>query len=265
MHLAVAKWKIEHNHKLEVKFVKPRIAYRETIRKMADASYRHKKQSGGSGQFGEVAMRIEPWYEGMPEPHGLTIRGKETHDLTWGGKLVYYNCIVGGVIDTRFLPSILKGVMEKMHQGPLTGSYVRDIRVCVFDGKMHAVDSNDIAFRLAGISAFKLAFQQADPQLLEPIYHVEVRCPDDLTGNIMGDIQQRRGMVEGIDTEGQFTVVKAQVPHAEMHQFSSSLRSITQGRARFKMKFNHYAPVSADLQRRLSEVYKKEGSELVEA
>ena len=265
MHLAVIKWKLQHIFKLDVQYAQTKIAYRETIRREAEATYRHKKQSGGSGQFGEVAMRIEPWYEGMPEPHGLTIRGKETHDLTWGGKLVYYNCIVGGVIDTRFLPSILKGVMEKMHQGPLTGSYVRDIRVCVFDGKMHAVDSNDIAFRLAGISAFKLAFQQADPQLLEPIYHVEVRCPDDLTGNIMGDIQQRRGMVEGIDTEGQFTVVKAQVPHAEMHQFSSSLRSITQGRARFKMKFNHYAPVSADLQRKLSEVYKKEGSELIEA
>src|SRR6476620_10683638 len=213
MHLAVAKWKIEHIHKLEVKFTKARIPYRETIRKMADANYRHKKQSGGAGQFGEVYMRIEPWYEGMPDPSGLTVRGRDTYDLDWGGKLVFYNCIVGGAIDARFLPSVLKGVMEKMHNGPLTGSYARDIRVSVYDGKMHPVDSNDISFKIAGLQAFRQAFQQADPQILEPIYHVEVRCPDELTGGILGDIQQKRGIVEGMDTEGHFTVVKAQVPH----------------------------------------------------
>lgn len=266
MHLTVIKWKLQNVFKLDVQYSQAKIAYRETIRKEAEATYRHKKQSGGAGQFGEVSMRIEPYYEGMPEPHGITVRGREIHELPWGGKLVYYNCIVGGVIDIRFLPSILKGVMEKMQHGPLTGSYVRDIRVCVFDGKMHAVDSNDIAFKLAGLNAFKLAFQQADPQVLEPIYHVEVRCPDDLTGAVMGDIQQRRGMVEGIDSEGHFTVVKAQVPHAEMHNFSSSLRSSTQGRARFKMKFDHYAPVSFEVQRKLSEAHsKKEGAEMAEA
>ncbi|MCW3111595.1 MAG: translation elongation factor 2 [Segetibacter sp.] len=264
MHLSVIKWKLRNVFKLDVQYSQPKIAYRETIRKEAEATYRHKKQSGGAGQFGEVAMRIEPWYEGMPEPHGLNIRGKEVIDLAWGGKLAYYNCIVGGVIDTRFLPSIMKGVMEKMQQGPLTGSYVRDIRVCVFDGKMHPVDSNDISFKLAGMMAFKQAFQQADPQVLEPIYSVEVRCPDELTGGIMGDIQQRRGMVEGMDTEGHFTVVKAQVPHAEMQSFTSSLRSITQGRARLKMKFHHYAPVSMELQRKLSEAYKKESTEMAE-
>ena len=128
MHLAVLKWKIEHAQKIEVKFSRPRIPYRETIRKMAESNYRHKKQSGGSGQFGEVFMRIEPWYEGMPEPANLNVRGREVVDLDWGGKLVYYDCIVGGAIDTRFLPSIFKGVMEKMHEGPLTGSYVRDVR-----------------------------------------------------------------------------------------------------------------------------------------
>ncbi len=265
MHLAVIKWKLQHNFKIEVQYFPAKIAYRETIRKESEAAFRHKKQSGGAGQFGEVSLRIDPWYEGMPEPDNLTIRGKDIYDLTWGGKLVYYNCIVGGVIDIRFLPSILKGVMEKMQKGPLTGSCVRDIRVCVFDGKMHAVDSNDIAFKLAGMHAFKLAFQQADPQLLEPIYYVEVRCPDELTGAIMGDIQQRRGMVEGMDTEGNFTVVKAQVPHAEMQQFSASLRSVTQGRARFKMKFDHYAPVSFEVQKKLSEAYRKEGAEMAEA
>lgn len=264
MHLSVIKWKLLNIFKLDVQYSQPKIAYRETIRKEAEATYRHKKQSGGAGQFGEVAMRIEPWYDGMPEPHGLNVRGKEVHDLPWGGKLAYYNCIVGGVIDTRFLPSILKGVMEKMQQGPLTGSYVRDVRVCVFDGKMHPVDSNDISFKLAGMMAFRQAFQQADPQVLEPIYSVEVRCPDELTGGIMGDIQQRRGMVEGMDTEGHFTVVKAQVPHAEMQNFTSSLRSITQGRARLKMKFHHYAPVSMELQRKLSDAYKKEAAEMAE-
>lgn len=263
MHLAVAKWKIENLHKVPVKFGKPKIAYRETIRKMAESNYRHKKQSGGAGQFGEVFMRIEPWYEGIPDPAGLTVRGRESFDLEWGGKLVFYNCIVGGAIDTRFLPSILKGVMEKMHEGPLTGSYVRDVRVCVYDGKMHPVDSNDISFKIAGIMAFKDAFQKADPQVLEPIYQVEVLCPEDLTGGVMGDLQSRRGMVEGIDTEGHFQKVIAKVPLSEMHDFSSSLRSITQGRAKFKMYFDSYQPVSYELQRKLSEEYNKSEEEAV--
>nr|MCU0333936.1 elongation factor G [Chitinophagaceae bacterium] len=204
LHLQVIKWKLENIHKLAVSFAKPRIPYRETIRKSAEAMYRHKKQSGGAGQFGEVHLRIEPWYDGMPDPAGLNVRGRDEHPLHWGGKLVYYNCIVGGAIDARFLPSILKGVMEKMVEGPLTGSYVRDVRVCVFDGKMHPVDSNDISFKIAGLKAFKDAFGQADPQILEPIYNIEVLCPEDLTGAVMGDLQTRRAMVEGIDTEGHF-------------------------------------------------------------
>ncbi len=257
MHLAVAKWKIEHQHKLEVKFVKPKIAYRETIRKMAESSYRHKKQSGGNGQFGEVYLMIEPWYEGMPEPKDLNVRARDIYDLDWGGKLVFYNCIVGGAIDTRFLPSILKGVMEKMHNGPLTGSYARDIRVCVYDGKMHPVDSNDISFKIAGLQAFRQAFQQADPQILEPVYHVEVLCPDDLTGAVMGDLQSRRALVEGIDSEGHFQKVLAKVPLAEMDGYSSSLRSITQGRAKFKMSFLAYEPVPFELQRKLIDEYSK--------
>ncbi len=261
MHLAVAKWKIETLHKVAVKFGKPRIAYRETIRKMAESNYRHKKQSGGAGQFGEVYMRIEPFYDGMPDPAGITVRGRESFDLEWGGKLVFYNCIVGGAIDTRFLPSILKGVMEKMHEGPLTGSYVRDVRVCVYDGKMHPVDSNDISFKIAGIMAFKDAFQKADPQVLEPIYQVEVLCPEDLTGGVMGDLQSRRGMVEGIDTEGHFQKVIAKVPLAEMHDFSSTLRSISQGRAKFKMHFDSYQPVSYELQRKLAEEYNRSAEE----
>ena len=263
MHLAVAKWKIENLHKVPVRFIKPRIPYRETIRKAADANYRHKKQSGGAGQFGEVYMRIEPWYEGIAEPSGLTVRGRDVHNLDWGGKLVFYNCIVGGAIDTRFLPSILKGVMEKMHEGPLTGSYVRDVRVCVYDGKMHPVDSNDISFKIAGLQAFRHAFQQADPQVLEPINYVEVLCPEDLTGAIMGDLQSRRGIVEGMDTEGHFQKIIAKVPLAEMHDFSSSLRSISQGRAKFKMRFDSYQPMSYDMQRKLSEEYNKASTEVL--
>ena len=261
MHLAVAKWKIEHQHKLEVKFVKPKIAYRETIRKMADASYKHKKQSGGNGQFGEVYMRIEPWHEGMAEPTDLNVRSRDTHELDWGGKLVFYNCIVGGAIEARFLPSVLKGVMEKMHNGPLTGSYARDIRVCVYDGKMHPVDSNDISFKIAGLQAFRTAFQQADPQILEPIYHVEVLCPDDLTGAVMGDLQSRRAIVEGIDSEGHFQKVLAKVPLAEMDGYCSSLRSITQGRAKFKMNFLAYEAVPFELQRKLVDDYSKMAKE----
>jgi elongation factor G len=263
MHLAVAKWKIENLHKVPVRFVRPRIPYRETIRKPADANYRHKKQSGGAGQFGEVFMRIEPFYEGMPEPAGLTVRGREVFNLDWGGKLVFYNCIVGGAIDTRFLPSILKGVMEKMHEGPLTGSYVRDVRVSVYDGKMHPVDSNDISFKIAGLQAFRQAFQQADPQVLEPVYHVEVLCPEDLTGSVMGDLQSRRGIVEGMDTEGHFQKIIAKVPLAEMHDFSSSLRSISQGRAKFKMSFESYQPMSYDQQRKLTEEYNRTAVEVL--
>ena len=257
LHLQVIKWKLEHLHKLDVKFEKPRIPYRETIRQQAEATYRHKKQSGGSGQFGEVHLRIEPWHEGMADPAGLNVRGREEHDLPWGGKLVYFNCIVGGAIDTRFLPSILKGVMEKMHEGPLTGSYVRDVRVSVFDGKMHPVDSNDISFRLAGLKAFKDAFSRADPQIMEPLYQLEVLCPDDQTGPVMGDLQTRRAIVEGIDTESHFQKIIAKVPLSEMADYSSSLRSITQGRAKFRLSFYEYSPMPYDLQKKLAEEYLK--------
>lgn len=261
LHLQVIRWKLENIHKLEIAFHKPRIPYRETIRKKAEAVHRHKKQSGGAGQFGEVHMRIEPWFDGMPDPEGLNVRGRDEHPLPWGGKLVYYNCIVGGAIDARFLPSIMKGVMEKMNEGPLTGSYVRDVRVSVFDGKMHPVDSNDISFKLAGLKAFKEAFSNADPQLLEPIYKVEVLTPPELSGSVMGDLQTRRAMVEGIDTEGNFQKIIANVPLAEMADYSSTLRSLTQGRSKFRMRFHEYAPVPYDLQKKLHEDYIKQAKE----
>ncbi len=257
LHLKVLQWKIEHIHKLDVKFEKPKIPYRETISRMAESNYRHKKQSGGAGQFGEVYLRIEPWYEGMPNPAGLNLRSKEEINLDWGGKLVFCNCIVGGAIDTRFLPSILKGVMEKMQNGPLTGCYIRDVRVSVYDGKMHDVDSNDISFKIAGLHAFRQAFMEADPQLLEPIYTVEVFCTDEMVGAVMGDLQTRMGIVEGMEAEGHFEKIMAKVPLSQMHQYSSSLRSLSQGRARFNMYFDSYAPVAYEVQRKLTEAHSK--------
>jgi len=257
MHLNVIKWKLEHVFKIEVKFVKPRIPYRETIQKQVSTTYRHRKQSGGAGQFGEVHMLVEPWHEGMPDPKGVSVRGREEHELEWGGKLVFLNCIVGGAIDTRFLPSILKGVMEKMHEGPLTGSYVRDVRVSVYDGKMHAVDSNDLSFKIAGMMAFKLGFHQADPLILEPIYEVQVLCTDESTGGVMGDLQTRRATIEGMDTKGHYQKIIAKVPLSELNDYSSTLRSLSQGRAKYEMKFAEYKSVPFDLQKKLIDDYRK--------
>jgi len=257
LHLQVIQWKIANIHKLQVAFDKPKIAYRETIRSSAESTYRHKKQSGGAGQFGEVFMRIEPWYQGIPEPVGLHVRATEEIELDWGGKLVFLNCVVGGAIDARFLPSILKGVMEKMQNGPLTGSYVRDVRVCIYDGKMHPVDSNDISFKIAGLHAFRQAFTAAAPQLLEPVYEVEVFCPDDQVGAVMGDLQTRMSIVEGMEADGHFQKIIAKVPLSQMYQYSSSLRSLTQGRARFNMQFVEYAPVPYEVQKKLTDAYSK--------
>jgi elongation factor G len=217
--------------------------------------YRHKKQSGGAGQFAEVHMQVEPWHEGMPDPVGLTIRGTETHDLPWGGKLVFVNCIVGGVIETRFLPAIMKGVMDKMQEGPLTGSPARDVRVSVFDGKMHAVDSNEAAFKTAGLMAFKDCFMQADPKLLEPVYNIEITVPDDFMGDVMSDLPSRRGMIMGMDADGHYQKIKAQMPLAELDKYSMALRAMTQGRASYTQEFAEYMPVAANVQQKLVQDY----------
>lgn len=252
LHLAVCKWYLENVYKLHINFETPRISYRETIRRPSSSSYRHKKQSGGAGQFGEVHMKIEPYVEGMPEPTEFSVRGKEVIDLEWGGRLVFYNCIVGGVIDTRFIPSILKGVMEKMEEGPITGSYVRDVRVMVYDGKMHPVDSNDISFKIAGMMAFKDAFMKAEPQLLEPIYDVEVMLPEEVMGEVMGDLQTRRALIMGMDNKGNYQVIKARVPLKELDKYSTTLRSLSQGRANFTQRFSDFVPVPFELQQKLA-------------
>ena len=261
LHLQVLRWKIEHSYGVKFDFVKPRIPYRETIQKPVRADYRHKKQSGGAGQFAEVHMLVEPWYEGMADPADLNVRGREEHPLKWGGKLVFLNCIVGGAIDTRFLPSILKGVMSKMENGPLTGSYVRDVRVSVFDGKMHPVDSNDMAFKLAGMMAFRNAFREADPKILEPIYDVTILVPGDYLGEVISDLQTRRGIVMGMDTDGHYQKIIARVPLAELYDYSGSLRSLTQGRGKYHRAFAEYAPVPFEVQQELMSSHKEELAE----
>ncbi len=261
LHLQVLRWKIEHSYGVKFDFVKPRIPYRETIQKPVRADYRHKKQSGGAGQFAEVHMLVEPWYEGMADPAELNVRGREEHPLKWGGKLVFLNCIVGGAIDTRFLPSILKGVMSKMENGPLTGSYVRDVRVSVFDGKMHPVDSNDMAFKLAGMMAFRNAFREADPKILEPIYDVTILVPGDYLGEVISDLQTRRGIVMGMDTDGHYQKIIARVPLAELYDYSGSLRSLTQGRGKYHRAFAEYAPVPFEVQQELMSSHKEELAE----
>jgi elongation factor G len=257
LHLTVTKWRLEHIYKMQVDFIKPRIPYRETILKSANASYRHKKQSGGAGQFGEVFIKIEPisnGHEGKPE---YQVREREEVQLPWGGKLVFNNCITGGVIDSRFIPSIMKGVMDKMSEGPLTGSYVRDIAVSIYDGKMHPVDSNDISFKIAGMMAFRDAFHQAEPQLLEPIYDIEIEMPEELMGDVMSELQSRRSVITGMDSRAGYQVIKARTPLSELDKTSVSLRSITQGRARLRSKFSEYLPVPPELQKKLAEEYHK--------
>ncbi|MEG0037645.1 MULTISPECIES: elongation factor G [Bacteroides] len=259
-HLRTLKWRLENNEKLMVKFEEPKIPYRETITKSSRADYRHKKQSGGAGQFGEVHMIVEPYKEGMPVPDTykfnnqefkISVKGTEVIPLDWGGKLVFINSIVGGSIDTRFLPAILKGVMARMEQGPLTGSYARDVRVIIYDGKMHPVDSNEISFMLAGRNAFSEAFKNAGPKILEPIYDVEVFVPSDKMGDVMGDLQGRRAMIMGMSSEKGFEKLIAKVPLKEMSSYSTALSSLTGGRASFIMKFASYELVPADVQDKL--------------
>jgi elongation factor G len=257
LHINTLKWYFDNQHKIGIEFFAPKIPYRETITKNAEASYRHKKQSGGAGQFGEVYLLIQPFVEGMANQTKYPIRGTETHELPWGGKLVFNNCIVGGAIDARFLPAIMKGIMEKMEEGPLTGSYARDIVVNVFDGKMHPVDSNELAFKLAGRTAFKEAFKNAGAKILEPIYEIEVEVPSEMMGGVMTDLQGRRAIVMGMDSEGMNQIIKAQVPLAEMYRYSTSLSSLTSGRGWFNMKYKEYQQVPTDVQNVLLKTYEE--------
>jgi len=269
-HLRTLKWRLENNEKLPVKFVDAKIPYRETITKSARADYRHKKQSGGAGQFGEVHLIVEPYAEGMPDPvtykfngqeFKMNIKSKEVIDLEWGGKLVFINSVVGGAIDTRFMPAILKGVMERMEQGPLTGSYARDVRVVVYDGKMHPVDSNELSFMLAARHAFADAFKNAGPKILEPIYDLEVFVPADYMGDVMSDLQGRRAMIMGMDSEAGYQKLQAKIPLKELANYSISLSSITGGRASFTTKFASYELVPNDVQQQLVKEHEAEADD----
>ncbi len=282
LHLNILKWLLEHQYKIVIDFHTPRIPYRETITKVSQANYLHKKQSGGSGQFGEVYIVIEPYIEGMPEPKHfklkqqikmssvnplniikgdsevtVNVRGKDEVELDWGGKLIFYNCIVGGAIDARFLPAILKGIMERMERGPLTGSYARDIRVMVYDGKMHSVDSNEISFKLAGRNAFSLAFKEAGPKIMEPIYNVTVNVPEDKMGAVMTDLQGRRAIIMGMEGG----TIKARVPLAEMNRYSTALSSLTSGRASYEMTFAEYGQAPPDIQDKLLKEYEEQSDD----
>ncbi len=269
-HLNILKWQIENQSKIEIEYFEPRISYRETITRSAAASYRHKKQSGGAGQFGEVSIVIEPYYEGMPAPGKYKIDGKDVQlnikatdevELEWGGKLVFCSAIVGGAIDARFLPAILKGIMEKMEEGPLTGSRARDIRVVVYDGKMHPVDSNELSFKLAGRQAFKEAFREAGPKIMEPIFLTEVLVPSDKMGDVMSDLQNRRAMIEGMSSDKGFEHLTARVPLAELYRYSTTLSSLTSGRATYTMKFASFEQVPSDVQDKLLKSYKSDDDE----
>lgn len=269
-HLRTLKWRVENNDKMPIIFEEPRIPYRETITKAARADYRHKKQSGGAGQFGEVHLIIEPYTEGMPAPDTfrfgnqefkMSVRDTQEIPLAWGGKLVVCNCIVGGAIDARFIPAIVKGLMDRMEQGPLTGSYARDVRVCIYDGKMHPVDSNEISFRLAGRNAFSQAFREANPKVLEPVYDVEVFVPADVMGDVMSDLQGRRAVIMGMASENGFEKISARVPLKEMSSYSTSLSSITGGRSSFTMKFSSYELVPGDVQEKLLKEYAEKNTE----
>ena len=269
-HLRTLKWRLENNEKISIRFEEPKIPYRETITKAARADYRHKKQSGGAGQFGEVHLIVEPYYDGMPDPTSykfgnqefkINVKGKEEVDLEWGGKLVFINSVVGGAIDTRFMPAILKGIMSRMEQGPLTGSYARDVRVVVYDGKMHPVDSNELSFMLAGRHAFSDAFKEAGPKLLEPIYDVEVFVPGDKMGDVMSDLQGRRGMIIGSESENGYEKLIAKVPLKSLSSYSTTLSSITGGRASFIMKFASYELVPTDLQQKLMKEFEEQSKD----
>ena len=266
-HLRTLKWRMENNEKIKIDYLEPKIPYRETITKMARADYRHKKQSGGAGQFGEVHLIVEPYADGMPDPTSFTINGqefkmniksKEEKDLEWGGKLVFINSVVGGAIDMRFMPAILKGIMERMEQGPLTGSYARDVRVIVYDGKMHPVDSNELSFMLAARNAFSAAFREAGPKVLEPIYDLEVYVPADYMGDVMSDLQGRRAIIMGMDSEAGYQKLSAKIPLKELSSYSIALSSLTGGRASFTTKFASYELVPNDIQQQLIKEHEAE-------
>ncbi|MEO0078367.1 MAG: elongation factor G [candidate division WOR-3 bacterium] len=237
LHLDVIVARLKRRFDVQVDLVKPRIPYRETITRKAEAQGRHKKQTGGRGQFGDVWLRVEP--------------------LPRGSGFVFEDEIFGGAIPSKFVPSVEKGIVETMQKGVLAGYHMMDIKATVYDGSYHEVDSSDIAFKLAGALAFKNCCEKAGLILLEPIMNVEVTVPDRYTGDVMGDLNARRGRIMGMEVQGTLQVIKAQVPQSEMYKYSNSLRSMTQGRGVFQMEFSHYEEVPRELANKVIEEAKR--------
>jgi elongation factor G len=249
MHLEIARFRLRNRFGVEVEFNRPKVAYRETIQIPARASYRHKKQTGGAGQFADISMMVEPINGEFKPPSDISVRGRAELETAWGSKIEFIDAIVGGVIDMRrFFGAIQKGVQEALQEGPIAGYPVGNVRIVIFDGGMHAVDSNENAFKTAARMCFRDAFRQAQPALLEPIFNLEVTTPGDFTGDVIGDLNTRRGRIQGIEAEGFFQKIIAQVPESELYRYSTSLRSITQGRGIHRATFSHYEPMPRHVQ-----------------
>ena len=254
MQLDIARFRLKNRFGVEVEFYRPKVAYRETVRGSARSKYRHKKQTGGAGQFAEISMLVEAPDAEFKTPADIKVRNVDTSETDWGAKIEFIDAIVGGVIDMRrFGGAILKGVLDAMQEGPVAGYPVGDVRIVVFDGGMHSVDSNEAAFKSAARNVFRDAFNSATPVVLEPIFDVEILVPEAYTGDVMGDLNTRRARISGIDAEGIFQVVKAQVPESEMHRYSTVLRSITHGRGLHRYTFSHYEPMPRNVQDKLVE------------
>jgi elongation factor G len=237
IHLETMIKRLKQRFGVDVEVTPPRIPYREAIKKSADVSYKHKKQSGGSGQYGEVYIKIEP------KPRG---EGYE-----------FVDAIVGGVISNKFIPAVDKGIQEQLAKGVIAGYPIVDVRVTLYDGSQHTVDSNEISFKIAAQQAFRKGFMEAGPAILEPVYNIEAIVPDEFMGDVMGDISSRRGKIQGMDAEGPFQVIRAKVPLAELHQYATRLRSITQGRGLFRRSFSHYEEVPFEVMNKIVEEAKQ--------
>jgi len=238
LHLDIVVKRLKDKYGVEVDFTEPRIPYRETIKGKAEGQYKHKKQSGGRGQYGDVYLRLEPRQRG---------EGFE-----------FLNEIVGGVIPGKYIPAVEKGVREAMVEGVMAGYPVVDLSVALYFGSFHTVDSSDMAFKIAGLMCFKKLFKEANPVLLEPIYDVEVQVPEEYMCDVMGDISSRRGKILGMESEGTFQMIKAKVPLAELYKYSTTLRSMTQGRGIHRRKFSHYEEVPREIAEKIIEQSEKE-------
>ena len=258
MHMQIAQYRLKNRFGIDVDFYKPRVAYRETIQANARSSYRHKKQTGGAGQFADISVMVEPLNGPFEPPTDISVRGEATIETAWGSKVEFIDGIVGGVIDMRrFFGAIQKGVMEATQDGPIAGYPVGDVRVVIYDGGMHSVDSNENAFKTAARMCFRAAFRDASPIMLEPIYDVKVTVPESYVGDVMGDLNTRRGRIQGIEAEGVFQNIIVQVPEAELYRYSTLLRSITQGRGIHSASFSRYEPMPRHVQDKVVEEAKE--------